>query len=119
MLRITLVKSLIGNVPRNRATVHALGLRKIGQSAIQEDSSVIRGMIHHVKHLLRVEQIDDQVKVRKRVIRGEAKEVAAVKTKPAAPKAETKPVSDKPKVAAKPASKPTTKKPATAKKKES
>lgn len=119
MLRITLVKSLIGNVPRNRATVHALGLRKIGQSVIQEDSSVIRGMVHHVKHLLRVEQIDDQVKVRKRVIRVEAKPVAAVKAKPAAPKAEAKPAAEKPKVAAKPAAKPATKKPAAAKKKES
>ncbi len=49
MLKITLVKSVIGNTPANRATVRALGLTKTGRSVLQEDTAVIRGMIHHVK----------------------------------------------------------------------
>lgn len=52
MLRIKLVKSTIGNVPRNRATVAALGLRKINQTVEHADTPTIRGMIHKVKHLL-------------------------------------------------------------------
>lgn len=52
MLRIKLVRSPIGHNPRNRATVQALGLRKIGQIVEKEDSLVFRGMIHKVKHLI-------------------------------------------------------------------
>ncbi len=66
MLKITLVKSLIGQVPKNVKTAHALGLRKIGNSTIQNDTSSIRGMIHHVKHVLKVEEVEDQPIVRKR-----------------------------------------------------
>lgn len=54
MLRIKLVKSPIGNTPRNRATIAALGLRKINQVVEHNDSPMIRGMIHHVKHVLEV-----------------------------------------------------------------
>lgn len=53
-LRIKLVKSPIGNTPRNRATVEALGLRKINQVVTHEDSASIRGMLHKVKHMLDV-----------------------------------------------------------------
>jgi large subunit ribosomal protein L30 len=66
MLKITLTKSVISEVPKNRKTVAALGLGKTGRSVIQEDNSVIRGMVHQVKHLLRVETIEDTDKVRKR-----------------------------------------------------
>jgi len=55
MLRIKLVKSPIAHNPRNRATVEALGLRKIGQVVEKEDNSAIRGMIHKVHNLLVVE----------------------------------------------------------------
>jgi len=61
MLRIKLVKSLIGNNPRNRATVAALGLRKMQQVVEHEDTPSIRGMIHHVKHMLVVEEVVDGV----------------------------------------------------------
>lgn len=66
MLKVTLVKSLIGNTPANRATVHALGLRKIGQSNTFEPTGSILGMIHKVKHLLQVEEVDGGEKVRRR-----------------------------------------------------
>ncbi|ARU42300.1 50S ribosomal protein L30 [Armatimonadetes bacterium Uphvl-Ar1] len=65
MLKVTLVKSKIGNTPANRATVKALGLNKIGSSNTFEDSASIRGMIHKVKHLLKVEEVDGVV-VRRR-----------------------------------------------------
>ncbi len=55
MLRIKLVKSPIGNDPRNRATVQALGLHKIGQIVEKEDSASIRGMIHKIQHMVVVE----------------------------------------------------------------
>lgn len=57
MLRIKLVKSPLGNTPRNRATVAALGLRRMHQVVTQEDTPSIRGMIHHVKHLLEVTEV--------------------------------------------------------------
>lgn len=59
MLRIKLVKSIIGNTPRNRATVKALGLRKMQQTVEKQDCPEIRGMIHKVKHLLEVEEVKD------------------------------------------------------------
>lgn len=55
-LKITLVKSTIGEKPKTRATVESLGLRKIRQSVEKADSPSLRGMIHHVKHLLEVEE---------------------------------------------------------------
>ena len=58
MLRIKLVKSPIGNTASNRATVKALGLRKMQQVVEKEDTPSIRGMIHKVKHMLLVEEVD-------------------------------------------------------------
>lgn len=55
MLRIKLVKSTIAHNPRIRATVVALGLRKLHQVIEKEDTPSIRGMVHHVKELLIVE----------------------------------------------------------------
>ncbi len=60
MLRIKLVKSPIGNNKRNRATVAALGLRKMHQVVEHNDTPTIRGMIHHVKHMLLVEEVEGQ-----------------------------------------------------------
>lgn len=55
-LKITLVRSPIGAKPKHRLTIKALGLRKIGASVVQKDNPAIRGMIHHVKHLIKVEE---------------------------------------------------------------
>lgn len=56
-LKITLVKSTIGAVPKNRKTVEALGLRKLNHSVEMPDNDAVRGMIRHVKHLVKVEEI--------------------------------------------------------------
>lgn len=52
---VTQVKSTIGSKPKHRGTIRALGLGKIGRSRVHEDTPVIRGMIHHVAHLVEVE----------------------------------------------------------------
>ena len=57
-LKITLTRSLIGNKKDQRATVRALGLGKIGTSVVQEDNPTIRGMIHKVRHLVKVEEVE-------------------------------------------------------------
>lgn len=56
-LKITLVKSTIGAVPKNRKTVEALGLRKINQTKEYPDNQAVRGMIQQVRHLVKVEEI--------------------------------------------------------------
>ena len=55
-LKITLVKSPIGYEKSQKGTVKALGLRKLHQTVEQDDSPVIRGMIHKVSHLLDVSE---------------------------------------------------------------
>jgi large subunit ribosomal protein L30 len=62
MLRIELVKSVYGNNPRNRATIVALGLRKMHSVVEHEDTPTIRGMVHHVKHLLKVTEVEGEPK---------------------------------------------------------
>jgi len=58
-LKITLKHSLICCLPKQKATVEALGLRKkIGTVALHDDTPQIRGMINKVKHLIAVEEIE-------------------------------------------------------------
>ena len=61
MLKITLKKSLIGFNKKQRSTVRALGLGRLGSWTLQADSPQIRGMINKVPHLLQVEQLEDPV----------------------------------------------------------
>ena len=56
-LRVTLVKSPIGAVPKHRATVEALGLRKLNKTVELPDNDAVRGMIWLVKHLVKVEEV--------------------------------------------------------------
>jgi len=56
-LQVTLVRSLIGRNDNQRKTVQALGLRKLHQSVVHNDSPAIRGMVNHVSHLVKVEEI--------------------------------------------------------------
>lgn len=56
-LKITLVKSPISSLKNHKATIEALGLRKIHQSVIKEDNPAMRGMIFKVKHMVDVEEI--------------------------------------------------------------
>ena len=55
-LKVTLVKSAIGYSMRQKHTVRALGLRRLGQTVEHDDTAVIRGMISKVSHLVRVEE---------------------------------------------------------------
>jgi large subunit ribosomal protein L30 len=59
MIRITLVRSPIGNTERHKATVRALGLRKLGQSVEQKDTHTVRGMLSKVNHLVQVEEVQE------------------------------------------------------------
>ena len=56
-LKITLVKSTIGAIPKHRKTVEALGLKKLNKTVEMPDNDAVRGMIWHVKHLVKVEEI--------------------------------------------------------------
>ena len=56
-LRITQVKSGIGYKPKAKATLRALGLRRMHQSVEQADSPQIRGMVNLISYLLRVEEL--------------------------------------------------------------
>ena len=56
-LKITLVKSPIGAVPKNKKTVEALGLRKLNKTVEMPDNEAVRGMIRQVRHLVKVEEI--------------------------------------------------------------
>ena len=56
-IRIRLTRSTIGSLPKQRATVRALGLRKIGSVSEQEASPSILGMVKVVSHLVTVEKI--------------------------------------------------------------
>ena len=57
-LRITWVKSTIGCPQGQRATVRALGLHRLHQSVIHDDTPVIRGMTFKVRHLVQVEEVE-------------------------------------------------------------
>jgi len=54
-LKITLVRSTIGEKPNTRATVESLGLRKIRQTVERPDTPDVRGMVRRASHLLDVE----------------------------------------------------------------
>ena len=56
-LKITLVKSTIGAIPKHRKTVEALGLKKLNKTVEMPDNASVRGMIHQVQHLVKVEVI--------------------------------------------------------------
>ena len=59
-LRITWVKSSIGYSRRQKGTIRALGLRRLGDVVEQADTPVIRGMVDKVGHLLQVEVLEDK-----------------------------------------------------------
>ena len=56
-LKITLTKSVIGRKKDQIATVEALGLKKIRDEKVKEDTRQLRGMINKVSHLLSVEEV--------------------------------------------------------------
>jgi len=61
-MRITLVKSGNGYSPDQISTLRTLGLRKIRQSVVREDSLSLRGQVMKVKHLVKVEEEANEAK---------------------------------------------------------
>ena len=55
-LKVTLVKSTIGAVPKHKKTVEAMGLKKTNKRVIMPDNAATRGMIKQVQHLVKVEE---------------------------------------------------------------
>ena len=58
-LRVTLVKSPVSHTQRTRATMHALGLHRIGQSIVINDTPELRGMTRAIRFLLRTEPVEE------------------------------------------------------------
>ena len=56
-IKVTLVKSPIGAVPKHVKTVEALGLKKVNKTVEMPDNAAVRGMIQQVRHLVKVEEI--------------------------------------------------------------
>jgi large subunit ribosomal protein L30 len=59
-LRITLVKSAIGYSVRHKATIRALGLRRLHQTVVHVDRPTLRGMLSKVNHLVVIEEQVEQ-----------------------------------------------------------
>ncbi|HEV8547004.1 MAG TPA: 50S ribosomal protein L30 [Candidatus Limnocylindrales bacterium] len=71
-LRVTQVKSTISHIERNRATVRALGLKRIGQTVEIPDNDATRGMVRQVRFLVTVEEISDGARAKGDSARGTA-----------------------------------------------
>ena len=54
ILNITLTKSLIGKPEKHRGVVRGLGLRRLNQTVVRQDTPETRGMINKIKHMLKV-----------------------------------------------------------------
>ena len=57
-LKITLVKSTIGAVPKHRKTVNSIGFKKLNSSVIRPDNAATRGQIEQIRHLVKVEEVE-------------------------------------------------------------
>lgn len=57
LVRVTLVKSPIGYSKTHKATVRALGLRRMHQTVEHVDTPTLRGMLYQVNHLVKVEEV--------------------------------------------------------------
>ncbi|MBR4323857.1 50S ribosomal protein L30 [Treponema sp.] len=57
-IKVTLVKSVIGQKPEKKATVRSLGLKKLNSSVVQEATPAILGMVNAVAHLVKVEEAE-------------------------------------------------------------
>ena len=55
-VKVTLVKSTIGAIPKHRKTVEALGLKKLNKTVELPDNAAVRGMVKQVCHLVKVEE---------------------------------------------------------------
>jgi large subunit ribosomal protein L30 len=58
-LKVTQTKSIIGSKEGHKRTVRALGLKRVRDEKVHEDTPQIRGMIHKVRHLVKVEEVEE------------------------------------------------------------
>lgn len=63
-LKITWTRSSIGCPESQRRVIQSLGLRRLHQAVVHGDSPTMRGMVHRVRHLVTVEQVEDQARDR-------------------------------------------------------
>lgn len=59
IMQITQIKSRIGALEAQKATLKALGLRRIGHAKTYSDSASLRGMINAIRHLVKVEEVKE------------------------------------------------------------
>jgi large subunit ribosomal protein L30 len=57
-LKVTQVRSVVGSIQGHKRTVRALGLKRIRDSRVHEDTPQIRGMVRKVQHLVKAEEVD-------------------------------------------------------------
>jgi large subunit ribosomal protein L30 len=57
-LKVTQTRSVIGSKESHKRTVQALGLKRIRDEKVHEDTPQIRGMVHKVRHLVKVEEVE-------------------------------------------------------------
>ena len=62
-LKVSLHRSTIGTTDRQKATVKGLGLRKVGDVRVLDNTPAIRGMIRRVLHLVDATEIDSELKL--------------------------------------------------------
>jgi large subunit ribosomal protein L30 len=55
-IKITQVRSSIGRLPKHKATLVGLGLRRIGHTVEREDTPAVRGMVNAISYMLKVEE---------------------------------------------------------------
>ena len=58
-LKITQTRSVIGSLGKHKKTVRALGLKRIRDSRVHTDTPQVRGMIQKVRHLVKVEEVEE------------------------------------------------------------
>ena len=58
-IKITQIKSLIGTKPKHRLTMQALGFKRMHHTLVKNDTPQLRGMLHQVRHLVRVDDAGD------------------------------------------------------------
>ena len=57
-LKVTQIRSKVGNKPELRDTLRSLGLKRIKDVVVKEDRPEIRGMVHAVRHMITVEEVE-------------------------------------------------------------
>ncbi len=60
-IKITQVVSGIGKLKKQKLTLRALGITKMGHSAVQNDTPSVRGMIKSIRHLVTIEEVGEEV----------------------------------------------------------